>query len=189
MFKRRSRLSRRFIDWFGRPLLASDPFGPSIMAGIAGSALTDWAGITKVGFVCCAISMAGRVAVDCKRPALRQTGVVLPWRSSVEWSCSKAYGKPRRTIPAHKPASRKWTWKLKISRSPWLRRRDSEATARVVGGRWQSARWRSSEDYVVRGGRGDPRGRKSGGGSGVDNPTWPTRAEGEKRFRSLIRNP
>ena len=44
-------------------------------------------------------------------------------------------------------------------------------------------------DYAVRDGRGEPRGRKSGGGSGADNPTWPARIEGEKRLRSATRNP
>ena len=33
------------------------------------------------------------------------------------------------------------------------------------------------------------RSRKSGGSSGADSPTWPARTEGEKRVRSLIRNP
>ena len=71
--------------------------------------------------------------------------------------------------------------------------RSTEGTVRQLpeqlAGDGQSATWRSIGDYAVRGGRGDPRGRKSGGGSGADNPTWPARAEGEKRFRSLTRNP
>jgi len=41
----------------------------------------------------------------------------------------------------------------------------------------------------VRVGRGEPRGRKSDSGSGADNPRFPICAEGEKRVRSLIRNP
>src|ERR1035441_10721199 len=80
-------------------------------------------------------------------------------------------------------------WMRKISPACWRHKRDSEATVRVTGGRGQSATWRSSGDYAVRGGRGDPRGRKSGGSSGADSPTWPARAEGEKRVRSAIRNP
>src|ERR1035441_987615 len=70
-------------------------------------------------------------------------------------------------------------WMRKISPACWRHKRDSEATVRVTGGRGQSATWRSSGDYAVRGGRGDPRGRKSGGSSGADSPTWPARAEGQ----------
>jgi len=77
----------------------------------------------------------------------------------------------------------------KISLSPSLRRRDSGTTVGAVGGRGQSVTWRLRMDYASPGGRGDPCGRKSGGGSGADSPTWPARAEGEKRFRSAIRNP
>ncbi len=105
--KRRSRRSRTFIDWSGRPWLADVLFEPSITAAIGGSAHIGWAAITKVRFVCCAISMVGRVAVDCKRPTHRQTGAVLRWRNSAEWSCSKAHGTQRPTITAHRPASRK----------------------------------------------------------------------------------
>ena len=96
------------------------------------------------------------------------------------------------TAPNHSrphPASSKWMSMPRISRSPCIRRRDSEAAARAVGGRGNPQAWRSSADYAVRDERGDPRGRKSGGGSGADSPTWPARAEGEKRFRSATRNP
>ena len=66
--KRRSRRSRTCIDWCGRPWLANVLFELSITAAIAGSARTGWAGIGKARFVCWAISMVGKVAVDCKRP-------------------------------------------------------------------------------------------------------------------------
>ena len=95
------------IDWFGRPWLASVRYEPPIMAGIAGSARTDWAEITKAGFVCCATSTPGRVVVVCKPLAHRQTGAALLWRNSAEWSCWKALGKQRPTIPARRRASRK----------------------------------------------------------------------------------
>ena len=49
-----------------------------------------------------------------------------------------------------------------------------------------ASRW--TLDYAARVLR-EPRGRKSGGGWGMENPRWPTRAEGEKRFRSAMRNP
>ena len=58
-----------------------------------------------------------------------------------------------------------------ISGLPGRRKKDSETTARAVDGRGQSARWRSRKDYASRGERGEPRGRKSGSGSGADSPT------------------
>ena len=70
-----------------------------------------------------------------------------------------------------------------------IRRKGNEVVAAVVGARSRCGSWQSSADYVARGGCGDPRGRKSGGSSGADSPTWPARTEGEKRVRSLIRNP
>src|SRR3984893_5683917 len=135
-----------------------------MMAAIAGFARTGWAGIAKARFVCCAISMVGRVAADCERPVHRPTGAVSHWKNSGEWSCSKAHGTPRPIIPSLRPALPKLTWMLRIRRSRWLHRRDSEITARAAGGRWQSATWRSIGDYAVGDGRDEPRGRKSGGG-------------------------
>ena len=70
------------------------------MAEIAGCARTDWAGITKARFVCCAISTLGRVVVVCKPLAHRQTGAALLWRNSAESSCLKVPGKQRPIIPA-----------------------------------------------------------------------------------------
>ena len=69
------------------------------------------------------------------------------------------------------------------------RRKDNEVAVAAVGAQARCGSWQSSADYVVRGGRGDPRGRKFGGSSGADSPTWPAQTEGEKRVRSLIRNP
>ena len=70
-----------------------------------------------------------------------------------------------------------------------IRKRGSEAIAAVTGVRERGEWLLSSVDYVVRDVLGDPRGRKSGAGPGATNPRWPARAEGEKRFRSAIRNP
>jgi hypothetical protein len=70
-----------------------------------------------------------------------------------------------------------------------IHKRGSEGAALAGAGRSPFAASRSSADYAARGERGEPRGRKSGGGEGTDNLTWPARAEGEKRFRSLTRNP
>jgi hypothetical protein len=124
--------------------------------------------------------------LGCKRPAHQPTGVISRWRSSAGWSCSKGHGRLRLN---HADVRRGGRRGRKISQFPGRRRKDSEATARAVGGRGQCVRWRWTMDYASRGERGDPRGRKSGGGSGADSPTWPARAEGEKRFRSAIRNP
>src|SRR5947209_7153480 len=70
-----------------------------------------------------------------------------------------------------------------------IHRTGNEVVAASVDARSLCGEWRSSSDYAVRGERGEPRGRKFGGGSGADSPTWPARAEGEKRFRSATRNP
>jgi hypothetical protein len=143
---------------------------------------------------------AGQVRVLCYQyggesgTGLEAAGSPANWRcialeNSAEWNCWTAPGKPGPTIPAPRRALRKSMWMLRISRSSRLRRRDSKATDRAVGGRWRSAKWRSSRDYGVRAGRGEPRGRKSGGGWAADNPRLLMRAEGEKRFRSATRNP
>src|SRR5687767_13445911 len=89
---------------------------------------------------------------------------------------------------APKPVSFGWKWMLRITRSA-IRKMDTESTAAAGSARSGSGAWLSSADYAARGERGEPRGRNSGGGSGARNPTWPTRAEGEKRFRSATRNP
>jgi hypothetical protein len=88
-------------------VVGSVRFAPPIMAGIAGSARTDWAEITKGRFVCCAINTLGRVKVACKLLAHRPTGAALFWRSSAELSCLKAPGKRRPIIPANRCALRK----------------------------------------------------------------------------------
>jgi hypothetical protein len=50
------------------------------------------------------------------------------------------------------------------------RKKGNEATAAITGALARSESWRSNADYVVRGVRGDPRGRKSGAGPRVANP-------------------
>jgi hypothetical protein len=69
------------------------------------------------------------------------------------------------------------------------RKRGSEVTAVLIDVPERSVTSQSSADYVARGDRGDPRGRKSDGGLATTNLSWPARAEGEKRFRSATRNP
>jgi hypothetical protein len=51
-----------------------------------------------------------------------------------------------------------------------IRKRDSDAVAAITGVRARCVSLRSSADYVVRGVRGEPRGRKSGAGRGGMNP-------------------
>ena len=80
----------------------------------------------------------------------------------------------------------KWiaTWKLSLDAT---RRTDSEAVAGAINAPVRSATLRSSVDYAAR--PGEPRGRKPGAGGGTEKSSFPARAEGEKRFRSVTKNP
>src|SRR3954453_15244800 len=98
------------------------------------------------------------------------------------------HGTPLQTSPVRHPPLSTPILTPRIRQSA-IHKRGSEAVGGAGAGPSSSSAWQSSSDYAARGGRGEPRGRKSGGGDGVDNLTWPARAEGEKRFRSLIRNP
>jgi hypothetical protein len=51
-----------------------------------------------------------------------------------------------------------------------FRKRDIEEVARATAGQGPFSMWQSNWDYAVLGERGDPRGWKSGAGSGVRNP-------------------
>ena len=93
------------------------------------------------------------------------------------------------TTPARRPASQKWMWTWKISLPGSHRRKDSGITAQEVGGRGQSATWRSSADYAVRRAPGEPRGWYSAGIRAARSSNPPTRAEGGKRLRSITRKP
>src|SRR5919106_136003 len=97
-------------------------------------------------------------------------------------------GEQRQTIRGRHPVSSKPILTPKVIREA-IRRTGSEAIARADAGQSWPSMSRSKQDYAARGELGDPRGRKSGGGSGTGSPTFPTRAEGGKRFRSAIRNP
>ena len=155
-------------------------------AAIDGSVRTDWAGITRPTSSAC-YQYAGQ-----SDSGLQATGSPANWRRIAVEKLSRVelLEDAGHTAPNHsRPQTCVATGIRKISGFPGCRRKDSEATARAVGGREQSVRWRWTMDYASRGERGDPRGRKSGGGSGADSPTWPARAEGEKRFRSATRNP
>jgi hypothetical protein len=91
-------------------------------------------------------------------------------------------------IHAHHPALSKVILTPKIIPRA-IHRRDIEAVARAVAGQGWLSRSQSNSDYAARGERGDPRGRKSGAGLSLRNPSFPARAEGEKRLRSATRNP
>jgi hypothetical protein len=115
------------------------------------------------------------------------SGVALRWRNSAKWSCGWAHG-----IQSHAPNGRPALIKsISISalNSEGTHKTGSEVTAALTDAPERSVMSQSIGDYVARGERGDPRGRKSGVGLGTANRRWPARAEGEKRFRSATRNP
>lgn len=94
----------------------------------------------------------------------------------------------RRTTLARKAVSYGLKWTSRITRMS-SRKTGSEAIGRAEAGQFPFGASQWKLDYAARGGPGEPRGRNFGEGWGTDNPTWPARAEGEKRFRSLTRNP
>ena len=129
----------------------------------------------------------GSNSAESLAPEAEASGVVSRWRNSAMSSCGWAHG-----TQSHAPISRP---ALMISISiPTLspemtRTRGSEVTAAPTDAPERSVTSQSSADYVARGERGDPRGRKFGVGLGTTNLRRPARAEGEKRFRSATRNP
>jgi hypothetical protein len=131
---------------------------------------------------------AGRARADCNRQARRPTGAALRWRNSLRLDYWRISGAPRQTTPVLLPA-----WSMPIStlriRQSAIHKKDSKGVGRTGCELSPFSMSQSSADYAARGERGAPRGRKFGGGDGADNLTWPARAEGEKRFRSLTRNP
>src|SRR5215210_1496086 len=97
-------------------------------------------------------------------------------------------GARRPTIHARHPALFRPTSMRTIILSA-IHRRDTEADARAAVGQGWLSMWQSNSDHAARGERGDPRGPKSGVGLRLTNPSFPARAEGEKRLRSATRNP
>jgi len=112
----------------------------------------------------------------------------LRWRSSLRLDYWRIGGAQRPTTPVLLPA-----WSMPIStlriRQSAIHKEDSKGVGQTGCELSPFSMSRSSAGYAARGGRGEPRGRKFGGGEGTDNLTWPARAEGGKRFRSLTRNP
>jgi hypothetical protein len=114
------------------------------------------------------------------------------WRCLAVEKSAKSSCVLTRGTPSHAPRSRPALMKSISTQtlSPaMIRKRGSEAIAAATGAPERCVASRSSRDYVARGVRGDPRGRKSGAGPRAANLRWPARAEGEKRFLSATRNP
>ena len=136
-----------------------------------------------------AIRLEATVAVACGRaPMDSAAGAASRWTNSAKSSCRTAIGEPNLT-PAGRVVSSKSISMPMFSRSG-NHKTGSEpvAVAASVPVRCEASRWNA--DYAARAVFGDdPRGRKSGAVSGATNPRWPARAEGEKRFRSAMRNP
>ncbi len=145
-------------------------------------------GESQAAYMSSAISSEEVVIVSSRWPQkVGVFGVAWLWRTSGKSNCAPMHGTPSHA-PRNKLASMKSTSTPTLSPET-IRKKDSEAVASVRDEPKPCAASRSIADYVARGVRGDPRGRKSGVGPGATNPRWPTRAEGEKRFRSATRNP
>jgi hypothetical protein len=116
-----------------------------------------------------AISSEEVVIVSSRQPqGIGVFGVAWLWRNSAKSSCALARG-----TPSHAPRGRLAS--MKSISTPTLsaeitRKKDSEAVASVIDAPEPCAASRWSVDYVARGVRGDPRGRKSGAGPVATNP-------------------
>ena len=96
------------------------------------------------------------------------SGVASRWKNSVQSSCTPADGAVSHARH-DRPALRKWISIPTLSLET-TRKRGNEATAAITDAPERSESWQSNSDYVARGVRGDPRGRKSGAGPRVANP-------------------
>jgi hypothetical protein len=157
-----------FMDSFGMRQLIGSRLQPAMMDNLDCFVLTCWAE-SQAGFRCCATSLEEVVIVPNRwRQKVAASGVASLWRNSAKSSCAPACG-----IVSHargdRHALRKWisipTLSLEI-----IRKRGNEATAAITDAPERSESWQSNADYVARGVRGDPRGRKSGAGLRVANP-------------------
>ena len=119
-----------------------------------------WAG-NQAGSMCSAISLEEVAIVACRWCQKEWApGAASLWRNSAKSSCAPTHGTPSHA-PRSKPAL------MKLISMPTLspettRKKGSEAVAAATGAPERCAASQSSADYVARGGRGDPRGRKSG---------------------------
>lgn len=175
------------MNSFGLRLLAGSQWRQSTMAYSGYFVRMCWAE-SQAGGICSAISSEEAAPVAWRWHQKEwAAGAASPWINSVKSSCARRLGTPNHA-PRGKLAS------IKSISTPTLspqttHKKGSEAVAAATGPPARCGASRSSVDYAARGGPGDPRGRKSGVGWKTANPRWPTRAEGEKRFRSVTRNP
>jgi hypothetical protein len=118
----------------------------------------------------CVISLQAVARVPSRWPQKAgASGVASRWGNSAKLSCVWAHG-----IQSHAPNGRPALRKLiSIStlNSEGARKRGSEVTAALTDAPERSVKSQSSADYVARGERGDPCGRKSGGGLETTN-SW-----------------
>jgi hypothetical protein len=167
--------------------LAGSRWQPAMMDNPGSSALMLGAESQANG-MSCAISLPAVATVSRWPQKTVASGVASRWRRNLaKLSCVGAHGIQSHT-PNGRPALMKSISILTLN-SEGTRKRGIEATAALSDAPACSVTSQSSADYVARDERGDPRGRNSGVGLGTANLRWPTRAEGEKRFRSATRNP
>jgi hypothetical protein len=174
----RSSATQQLAGCRWRPPMMDNPGSFALMSGAE----------SQAGGTSCAISSEEVATVPSRWPQKAEaSGVVSQWRNSAKSSCGWAHG-----TQSHAPIGRP-ALMISISiptlSSEMTRTRGSEVTAAPTDAPERSVASQSSADYVARGERGDPRGRKFGVGLGTTNLRWPARAEGEKRLRSATRNP
>jgi hypothetical protein len=146
-----------------------------------------------------AITLDGELRVVFYQYGGESQSGLQPVGSSTNWRCVvleklskvKLLEDAWRTAPNHsRPDSCVTSSDIDVEDYPsQIHKMDIEGVAWEGVGQGRFSMLRSNVDYDALGGLGDPRGRKSGGGSAVRNPRLPARAEGEKRFRSATRNP
>jgi hypothetical protein len=156
------------MDSFATPGLAGSRLQPPMMDNLDCFALTCWVE-SRAGFTCCATSLEEVVIVPNRwHQKVAASGVASPWRNSAKSSCAPVYGTASHA-GRDRPALTKWistpTLSLEITR-----KMGNETTGAITGALERSGSWQSNADYVARGARGDPRGRKSGAGPRVVNP-------------------
>ena len=149
-----------------------------------GSVHTCWVTTSRANIECSVTSSMEQATADPSQALKQESGVVSRWRNSGASSYWMARGEQNLTRPSVASDTLKSTPTI-----IQIRRMGNEKVAEAGNAPFGFGEWRSSWDYGVRAGRGEPRGRKFDGNSGADSPTSPARTEGGKRFCSLIRNP
>lgn len=124
-----------------------------------------WAA-SQAGSTCSAFSSAEAAIAACQNEWV--SGAASPWRSSARSSCAQMRGTPSHA-PRDRRASMKSILTSTLSRKK-IHNRGSKGAAAAKGAPGPFVASRSSADYAARGASGDPRGRKSGAGTGATNP-------------------